>query len=246
MKKLIQIPLWVLLILGLFACSEAKSLQKIVTNYPQPLGYAFFSTQNTKPRTDSVVIHFTGLDLNRSTNVKRTKTFSLPLLLVNYFESNYRFNIGQNLLQNDYNEFFFNALLDESERSGYYALCYDSSRIKDVYVLEVKLQSMEAASNYIKQELYLYYFIDSYSLNIQELKPSKSQLTCQIRLSKGDQILFDKPMTTSLSFPVNLTGNEDINQMMQLLSGTMVESINQITRSCIESVVADVNRHLKP
>lgn len=246
MKKLIRIPLCVLLIVSLFACSEAKSLQKIVTSYPQPLGYAFYSKPNTKLRTDSVVVHFMGLDLNRSTSVKRTRNFGIPLLLVNYFESNYRFNFGHNLLVNDYNEFFFNALLDESERSGNYALCFDSTRIKDVYVLDVTLKSLEASSNYLKQELYLYFFVDGYSLNIQELKPSKSQLTCQVRLSKGDQILFDKPITTSISFPNNLTGNEHIYQMMQLLSGNMVESINQITRSCIESVVTDVSRHLKP
>lgn len=244
MKHTIQYTLLGMIILSTMSCSESKILMKGLSYYPQPLGYEMISPIDSSAKTDSVIVTFTGFQLDSITTVKREKALILPFIVVNITEYKYRFQLGANQLQEDYNDFFFNAIIDESERSGRYALCYDSARTKEVYLLEVKLDTCLTSTHFLENSLTLYYFY-GYMFNYSESSfPARSTVSCTLRLRKGDQIL--KDTTISASSMLAFEGGENINrnERLERTAGCMVASLCQSTRDCISKMVEEVNSTL--
>jgi hypothetical protein len=245
MKKLYRLLTAVLILTSFFSCSEAKFLQKGLAKHPQPLGYTFVSEVDTMPKMDSVIVSFRGFPLDSLTSVKRTKGLVLPFIFVNYLDFKYQVKLGNNLLDQDFNDFFFDSLLDESERSGQYALCYDSTRQNDVYSLEVFLDTCVTTSLYQETELVIYY-VYGYSISWGEGSwPALSRMTCNVRLLKGDKVLLEKPFSVSYNLPCPETGRESRSVKLDIMAGNMVESLCQSTQECISSVVKEVNLQLK-
>lgn len=244
MKHTIQFTLLGMIILSTLSCSESKILMKGLSYYPQPLGYEMISPIDSSAKTDSVILTFTGFQLDSITTVKREKALILPFIVVNITEYKYRIQLGNNQLQEDYNDFFFNALIDESERSGKYALCYDSARTKDVYLLEVKLDTCLTDTHFLENSFTLYYFY-GYMFNYSESSyPARSTVSCTLRLRKGDQILKDTTIRAFSMLAFEGGDNIDRNVRMQRTAESMVATLCQSTRDCISKMVEEVNSTL--
>ncbi len=241
MKHTIQFTLLGMIILSTMSCSESKMLMKGLSYYPQPLGYEMISPIDSSAKTDSVILTFTGFQLDSITTVKREKALILPLIVVNITEYKYRFQLGANQLQEDYNDFFFNALIDESERSGRYALCYDSTRTKDVYLLEVQLDTCLTDTHFLENSFTLYYFY-GYMYNYSESSyPARSTVSCTLRLRKGDQILKDTTVNAFSMLAFEGGNNLNRNERLERTAGCMVATLCQSTRDCISRMVEEVN-----
>ncbi|HET9572026.1 MAG TPA: hypothetical protein VFP20_11535 [Bacteroidales bacterium] len=244
MKYIFRLAMLVALILLGSACSESKLLMKGLSNYPQPLGYEFTSPIDSSTKADSVILTFNGFQFDSITTVHRKKGLIIPLIFINIAEYKYRIKLGASQFNDNYNEFFFNALIDESQRSGRYTLCYDSTRLKDVYHLEVTLDTCLTDTYLLENTLIIYYIYGYFSTYSEKMYPANSKLACKVRLRKGDQLIRDTTISVNntLDFPIGT--NLKRNEQLERTAGFLVESLCQSTRDCISEMVRDVNETL--
>ena len=241
MKNLVRLSLLVVLLLTGISCSESKMLMKGIASYPQPLGYELISPIDSSAQTDSVIVTFTGFQLDSLTSVQRRKNLILPFIFVNYVEADYRIKLGANLMQQDFNEFFFNAITDESQRSGHFALCSDSARKKDVYNLEVTLDTCLTDTHFMDNSLMIYYVYGYFLTSSENSYPANSKVACSIKLRKGDQLIRDT--TFSVSSSMEFIGGDilNLNDRLERTAGCLVEALCQSTRDCVSKMILDVN-----
>jgi len=242
MKSFVRTLSYFLLALTTLACSETKLLQKGLSPFIEPLGYDFTSPIVKGPKTDSLVILFNGLPLDSLTTVKRHKTTILPFVFFNYFDNQYQISLGRNSLKDDFNDFFFNSLMDESDRSGQFALSYDSVSTDSTYRLEVRIDTCETTCVFQKQQIIIYY-VYGYGITYTErVKPSHCKISGTAVLRKGNRLLFDKTFTSNkeLAFP----GGENMyrSEMYPILSWNLAESLCQCTKDCISTLVRETNK----
>jgi len=241
MKRIFSIFSLCLLALLFFSCSGAMQLQKSINSYTTALGYVYDSPVSACPRSDSMVVIYNGLDLNNLTTVSKARVKLFPFLFVNYFEKNFRVKLGQNLMEQDYNDFFFDAFLDESDRSGCYALRYDSTYSDSVYTLEITLDTCETNSKYRQSSLMLY-FIYAYSISYSEKGlPAETRLAFTARLKKGRTLISEKRYSIRKSLPFMRSGQDGTNGLRADFVYNMVQSLNLGTKDCVEAIVRDVN-----
>ncbi len=241
MKHTVLVALLGLILMSTMSCSESKRLMKGLSYFPQPLGYTLISPIDSSAKTDSVILTFKGFQLDSVTTVSRQKAFILPLLIVTVTEHKYRIQLGANQLQEDYNDFFFDALIDESQRSGRFALCYDSARSKEVYQLEVLMDTCLTDTHFLENSLTLYYFYGYMYSYSESSFPAKSKVSCTLRLRKGDRILKDTTITASSMLAFEEGDNLNRNERLERTAGCMVATLCQSTRDCISKMVEQVN-----
>lgn len=244
MKHLVRIALSVLLLLSLIACSESKMLMKGLSRHPQSLGYTFISPIDSSAKTDSVVVYYKGFPLDSLTSVQRKKGLILPFIFINFTDFKYRMQLGANQLREDYNDFFFNALLDESDRSGNYALCYDSAHSQNVYELEVSLDTCLTDTYFSERSFTVYYVYGYFSTYSETSYPANSKVTCNLRLRKGDQMLRDTTISVSTQLPSIGGNNLSRDRLLNLTAENMVTNLCESTRECISKMVQEVNATL--
>lgn len=243
MKHSIKTVLFVLMVLGTLSCSETKLLMKGISQFPQSLGYELISPIDSSAKTDSVTLSFTGFKLDSATSVHRKSGLVLPFIVLNITEFKYRIKLGATQLKEDYNDFFFNALIDESERSGKFSLCYDSTRQKDVYNLEVILDTCITDTHFVESSLTIFYFYGYFSTYSESSFPARSKVACTLRLRKGEQVLKDTTVSISSMLAFN-EGELNRSQRMQRTAECMVATLCQSTRDCISEMVGEVNATL--
>lgn len=214
-----------------------------MSQFPQSLGYELISPIDSSAKTDSITLSFTGFALDSATTVHRKSGLVLPFIVLNITEFKYRIKLGASQLNEDYNDFFFRALIDESERSGKFALCYDSTRQKDVYNLEVSLDTCITDTHLLESSLTIFYFYNYFFTYTESSFPARSKVACTLRLRKGDQIL--KDTTVSISSMLAFSEGElSRNARLQRTAECMVATLCQSTRDCISEVVREVNATL--
>jgi hypothetical protein len=233
-----------IMVLSLVSCSESKMLMKGLSYFPQSLGYELNSPIYSSAKTDSVIVTFTGFPLDSATTVHRQKGLILPFIFVNFTEYKYRIKLGQSQLNEDFNDFFFNALLDESQRSGKYALCYDSTRRKEVYNLEVTLDTCLTDTHFLENTFLIYYVYGYFSTYSESSYPARSHVACTLRLRKGDQLLKDTTVSVSSMLEFNNGDNLNRNERMKRTAECLVSTLCESTRNCIAELVQTVNSTL--
>ena len=241
MKHSIRLLLFVTLLLATVSCSESKMLLKGISNFPQSLGYELISPIDSSPKTDSVIINFTGFQLDSATSVQRKKALILPFLVLNITEFKYRIKLGASQLNEDYNNFFFNALLDESQRSGKYAFCSDSTRSKAVYNLDVILDTCLTDTHFLENSLTIFYFYGYFTTYSESSYPARSKVACTLRLRKGDQVLKDTTVSVFNMLAFNNGDNLNRNERMKRTAECLTSALCQSTRDCIMEMVREVN-----
>jgi len=227
MKHFFRMFLLSMFALVAVSCSESKALMKGLSFFPQPLGYDLISPIDSSAKSDSVIVSFTGFPLDSATSVRRVKSLILPFIFIDITEFKYRIKLGASQLNENFNDFFFNALIDESQRSGKYALCYDSTRRKDVYNLEVKLDTCLTDTHFLENSFTLYYFYNFFTTYSESSYP--------------DQLLKDTTVTVSSMLAFSDGDNLNRNERMKRTAECLVASLCQSTRDCISEMVETVN-----
>ncbi len=241
MKHVLRLCFLAVLLLTSLSCSETKMLMTGISHFPQPLGYELISPIDSSVPTDSVIVTFTGYQLDSLTTVHRRKGVWLPFIFINYFDYDYGIKLGASQLQQDYNEFFFHALIDESQRSGRFALCDDSTRKKDVYNLEITLDTCLTETHLSESTLVIYYVWGYFSTYSESSYPAQSKVGCTVKLRKGDQLLRDT--TFSVTSMLEFLGGDNLNrnERLERTAGCMVATLCESTRDCISKMVQEVN-----
>jgi len=245
MKISFKMFCFALLALLVTSCSETRLLQKGLAPFREPLGYEFTSPIEKALKRDTVAVLFHGFPLESATTVKRVRALFLPFIVFYYSDFRYRVKLGASSMSQDYNDFFFNALLDESDRSGTYALRFDSIRPDSAYTLEVTLDSCETTGVYKKNSCSVYVFDEFSTTSGESLYPTKCRLSCMAVLRKGERILSVKKIAAGkeLGFPADTFNSSE--EMYLMLTRQLVETLCQCTRDCVASIVAETSRQLE-
>lgn len=241
MKHVLRLCFLAVLLLTSLSCSESKMLMTGMSHFPQPLGYELISPIDSSVPTDSVIVTFTGFQLDSLTTVHRKKGVILPFLFINYFDFDYRIKLGASQLQQDYNEFFFHALTDESQRSGRFALCDDSTRNREVYNLEVTLDTCLTDTHLTESTLVIYFGWGYFTTYSESSYPAKSIVGCTLKLRKGEQLLRDTTFSVTSMLEFKGSDNLNRNERLERTAGCMVATLCESTRDCISKMVQDVN-----
>ena len=240
MRKITRFFAFCLFVFSTISCSSTKLLQKSLNYYKTPLGYQLDSRVSLYPKTDSLAIIYNGINLDMATVSKKgVKVF--PFLFVNYFESKFLVKLGWNYLEQNYNDFFFDSMLDESKRSGSYALRYDKTPNDSAYTLEITMDTCVTTAKYRQSTVFLY-FIWAYSTSYSEEGfPAKTSLGCTASLRKGEKIFYKKYYTFNKELPFINNGENGTDGLRANLTVNMVDALSLCTKQIIESIVNDVN-----
>jgi len=223
------------------ACSQTKMLQKSLDKISMPLDYSYDIQPSICSKKDSLVVFFNGIPWNTPTKVSKRRGKCFPFLIVNYFESNMGVSLGKNSVYPDYNDFFFDSMLDECYRSGCFTVCYDSTFSDSVYKLTLSIDTCETKSNY-RTSTTILYFIYAYSTSYFEKGyPAETHLSISARLSKGESLIFDKTYSVERKKPFSSIRGGDTNQLRTDFVANMVESLSLSSKECIEAIVEDIN-----
>lgn len=233
-----------LIALVIMSCSEAKMLQKSLGKFDAPIGYLHDSKITDCPKTDSLVVWLNSQSLDSITNVSKLNTKVLPFLVFNYTEVNMKVKLGQSSIQQKYDDFFANSLVDECKRTGCFAIS-DREPNDSFYTLDITIDTCSTNSKYQRSTTVLFLFF-AYSYSFQEAGfPAETLLKVSARLKKGNELIAQKSYIVNRTQPFIPTPNKTINNLRADFTANMVESLSLSTKQCIEEIINDVNQSLR-
>ena len=227
-----------LLILGLTSCSGSKMLQKNLSKFQAPIGYLHDSKIVDSPKNDTIFISaINNKGIDSITTVTKINSKILPFLLFNYTETNMKVELGQSSIEQSYNDFFTNSLIDESKRSANFVIDPRSAG-KNQYSLEINIDTCNVRSKYQRSTTVLFFFV-AYSMSFQELGfPSETNLVVTAKLKKEGQIISEKSYRVKRTQPFL---NSQSIKLQSDFTANMVESLSLSTKQCIEDLIKDLN-----
>ncbi len=222
------------------SCSETNMLQKSLLNLKAPAAYLHDSRIVNCNKTDSVSIIFNNKPLKSLTKVSRLKGIILPLIVFNYFETNMKVELGQNSIEENYNDFFINSLVDESRRTGCFGIS-DSIATHSNYSLEITIDTCKTFSRYQSTRTILFLFF-AYSMSFNERGfPAETNLYVTVKLKKGNDLVSEKSYAINKTQPFLPAQNLSIDKLREEFNTNMVESLSLSSKECIEAIINDLN-----
>lgn len=225
------------------SCTETKMLQKSLNKYNAPIGYLHDSKKINYPVTDSLIINLNNKSLDSLTSVTKTGRLVLPFIVFNYSELNMNVKLGQKSIQQEYNDFFVNSLIDESKRTGCFGIT--NKRADDsTYTLDITIDSCITNSNY-RESSTVIFLLFAYSMSYNEIGfPAETNLQVSTRLKKGDSVIAEKKYSIKRTQPFLYTRNTNVDKLRSEFISNMVESLSLCTKQCIEDMIIDINNSL--
>jgi hypothetical protein len=239
--KFLYISIFALMVVS---CSESKMLQKSLGNFNAPIAYLHDSKIIDSPKTDSLIIWLNNKSLDSITNVTKINAKLLPFLVFNYSEVNLNVKLGQSSLQQKYDDFFANSLLDESDRTG----CFGISNLESnasFYTLDITIDTCSTNSKYQRSTTVLFLFF-AYSVSSREAGfPAETNLKVSTQLKKGGVLIAEKSYAIKRTQPFIPTPNTSLHNLRADFTTNMVESLSLSTKQCVEDIINDVNRTIQ-
>lgn len=219
-------------------------LQKSLGNFNAPIGYLHDSQIIDSPKPDSLIVWLNNKSLDSITNVSKINALVLPFLVFNYSEVNLKVKLGQNSIQQKYDDFFASSLVDESKRTG----CFGISNLESndsLYTLDITIDTCTTYSKYQRSTTVLFLFF-AYSISSSELGfPAETNLRVSTKLKKGSVLIAEKSYAIKRTQPFIPLTNVGVNNLRADFTANMVESLSLSTKQCVEDIINDVNRTIQ-
>ncbi len=117
--------------------------------------------------------------------------------------------------------------------------------IEPEYTLDIKLDTCNVSSKYQTNSTVLFLLI-AYSYNIQEIGfASNTNLVLNVKLKKGDNLVFEKKYSVKNEQPFIKKVNSTIYPIRSDFMINMGESLSLGTKECIEQIISDINKIIK-
>jgi hypothetical protein len=230
-----------LFFLGLISCSGSKMLQKSLQKYKSPIGYLHDTKIVDCQKSDTIFISaISNKVLDTITNVSKINGKVLPFIFFTYTETNMKVKLGQSSIEQSYNDFFINSLIDESKRSGCFVV--DSRKpSKSQYSLEITIDTCNVKSKY-KRSTTVLFLLFAYSMSFQEFGfPAETDLVVSAKLKKEDKIISEKSYNIKKTQPFLNSRSESVDKLRSDFTANMVESLSLSTKQCVEELIKDLN-----
>ena len=152
--------------------------------------------------------------------------------------------LGQNSIQQQYNDFFTTSFIDESKRTGNFAITNNQSN-DSIYTLDISIDTCITNSKYQKSSTIIFLFF-AYSMSYLEMGfPAETNLYMSTTLKKGNSIISEKKYSIKRTQPFLQSRNADVNKLQSEFIANMVESLSLSTKQCIGEMIADINHSLR-
>ena len=233
--KILLIPIF------LISCSESKMLLKSLNKYQAHLDYLHDSKINDCDKSRTIaLVGFDNQVFDSTTSVSRINHKVLPFIIYNYEESNFAIKLGQNSLEQNYSDFFYESFSAESQRTGCYTLT--NNRNDAEYTLEIYSDTCIINSKYQRSNTILF-FLFAYSMRFQELGfPAETDLVLTAKLKKSNNLIFEHKYSINKTQPFINAQTRDVNRLHSDFVTNMAESLSLSTKDCIEKIIIDINQ----
>ena len=241
MKKILL--LFILSILFL-SCSTSKQMQKSLKKNKSPLDYLFDTKISDLSKSDSIYINFDTFKIDSITKVSRKSVLILPFIVFNYFEKNLNVKLGQNSIEQNYNDFFNTSFIKESRRSGNF-LVAKNNIINSNYSLDIFINNCKTKSRYQISTTVVYLLLAASTYREEIGFPAETNMQLSATLKKGNSIILEKNYSINHIQPFINTNVEKTKQLHFNFNANMVESLSLSTKKCIEEIIKDINLELQ-
>lgn len=219
-------------------------LQKSLSNFNAPIGYLHDSKIINGPKTDSLIVRLNNQSLDSITNVSRINRLILPFLIFNYNEVNMKVKLGQNSIQQKYDDFFAGSLVDESNRTACFGISNQNAN-DSLYTLDITIDTCSIQSKYQRSTTVLFLFF-AYSISYQEMGfPAETNLKVSTKLKKGNVLIAEKTYAIKRTQPFINSSDNGTQHLRADFTANMVESLSLSTKQCIEDMIVDLNKSMK-
>ncbi|HEY4788172.1 MAG TPA: hypothetical protein VIH57_19090 [Bacteroidales bacterium] len=223
-----------IIVLIAVSCSPTKSLQNHLNLYELPIGYIHDTKEINCHKFDSLIINLKNKPLDSVLTVSLKHRH--VRFLVFYVSRDIKMNIelGDDVLEQPYSEFFLSSLKEESKRTGCFAISNKAAG-DSLYTLDITMDTCKTNADYQYQESDLL----SYSKMKVNFYPSETYIHVFTSLRRGRTFITEKAYTFKRRQPYLVTQNK--NMSLDDLMSNMVESLSLSTKECVERIVNDVN-----
>jgi hypothetical protein len=232
-----------ILVLLLVSCSETNMLQSSLRKFNSSVEYLHDSPATNCVRDKQVYVNISNAPIDSAITVSKLKELLLPLIVFDYYNIEMKVNLGQTSIQENYNNFFFNSIAKESNRSGCFNVT-DEKTNDSIYTLDLNIDTCITTSNYRKSFVFMYlFFAYSYSYN-ESGSPAETNLQVSAKLRKGDSLIYEKKYRIKRTQPFVTQPGLNSNNLRSDFTTNMVEALSLSSKNCIEQIVDDVNSSL--
>ena len=224
-----------------YSCSEKQLLKQDFEKHKSPLGYRIDSEiADCEKKADVTIGGIRNQVLEAELSIAEVDKKIKPYIVYNYFETKYDVTLGQNLLEQQYSDFFKQSFINESQRAGCYNLTGNPSRSD--YLLEFTFKNCKTTADYTK--ISTIYFFVIYALYEFEENGSraKTELELDVKLKKGNSLVFQKQYSIDRKQYYYKHRQVNFLQSREDFILNMVKSLSVSTKECIEKIIVDLNR----
>lgn len=245
MKSFIRLALVAITLLLIMGCSSTKSLQKYLNTHSHYIQYPLDSPVYKGEKNVTVFIDsvFFNADISDSTLVIKEKSWCLPLVFFNYWESRHHCIMGTSMIKQDLPKFLVSSMVEEANRSGQFIL---STEIDSGYQLTLSIDAINAEGPYETVGYnYCLFFVYGYSY-IYKAGPVKTELVISYKLKKDGEVIHEHTYYSDMTGKEVYTPSGDRKRLMKNLSISMLETTALNFQNIIETIVDDVDKRLQP
>ena len=217
------------------SCSVSKSLQEDLNKSKVSLGYLHDSNISNCPKTNSMIVKLNNNQLDTISIVSTNNRLILPLIIFYYFETNLNVKLGQNSIQQQYNDFFMGSFITETKRSGCFNIANYNSN-DSIFMLELTIDTCKTISKYYRRVTIFA------NLTREEMGfPSETYLQVSTKLTRGNIQIANKTYVVRRIQPFLNIHSASFDKLRADFATNMVESLSLSTKQCIEDIINDLN-----
>lgn len=224
----------------IFASCYTQKIQRKLDSYKGSLTYLHNRPVNKNSKLETISLSFINkTEIDDIAKVKKIKHRILPFLV--YYGEDYLadVNIGQNILEEKYDNFFVNSFETEAKRSSNFEVKKEFEKNK--YEVEITLEKCKVKSYFhIKIEVFCLFYSSITNIDMGG-SPSETNLSVNMILKKEGKIFLQKKYNVDnaqdyVNYPVTRE-----NEYYSDLMNNMVESLSLSTKQCVDNMVSDLS-----
>ena len=232
------------MVLLLSACSPTKEIYRGLVTQPVSLSYLYDSpaaAQRSSLTVSMTSPDLSAADLRQSSQLEKTKSSVLPLLVYNRWKSEFTYTLGKTSTQEEITNFIQTAWLAESYRSGLYLP--DTNAVADLQ-LEIEIDSAYARGPYKADGVCIFALVAYSYAEWEYAGPGIAYSRFVYRLKEGEKVLWEKAAESTHSSQLLSNQAETVQKLRKDYTTHLVESLSLTFKDNLEEVVEEVNRYI--
>lgn len=180
--------------------------------------------------------------MQNETNLRKTKTYVLPLLFFYNIKKEWEVELGQKYFALNYKDDFTNCLNNEFLKTRCLEINNSVSENNN-YELRIRFDTCRTIAKYQEHSIAI---LTSFSFSYQGFS-AISNISIEVSLLKNNHIMYNKSYSVKkiLPMPFKQTSYNSIVEYNKVFIQNMVDAFTITSNSCIGEIVNDIEVYLK-